>query len=107
MGGIDFTDCRRIFGKAYNGANGKKIAVEYNGAIYMLKFPPSAEKNRPRYPIRTVALVSILPAPFFKCSGSALRRRCSGLSRYQERQKSSARVKILRKTEKYYMIFAP
>ena len=45
MGGIDFTDCRRIFGKAYNGANGKKIAVEYNGAFYMLKFPPSAEKK--------------------------------------------------------------
>lgn len=25
MGNIDFTDCRRIFGKAYNGANGKKF----------------------------------------------------------------------------------
>ena len=42
---IDFTGCRRIFGKAYNGANGKKIAVEYNGEQYMLKFPPSAEKK--------------------------------------------------------------
>lgn len=48
MGRIDFTDCQRIFGKAYNGANGKKIAVEYNGAIYMLKFPPSAEKKTDR-----------------------------------------------------------
>ena len=28
---IDFTECRRIFEKAYNGANGKKIAVEYAG----------------------------------------------------------------------------
>lgn len=43
---LDFTGCRRIFGKAYNGANGKKIAVEYEGDIYMLKFPPSA-KNKP------------------------------------------------------------
>ena len=43
---VDFTKCRRIFGKAYNGANGKKIAVEYEGAVYMLKFPPSAE-NKP------------------------------------------------------------
>lgn len=25
---IDFTECKRVFGKAYNGANGKKIAVE-------------------------------------------------------------------------------
>lgn len=43
---IDFTDCKRIFGRAYNGANGKKVAVEYNGEIYMLKFPPSGE-NKP------------------------------------------------------------
>lgn len=43
---IDFSDCRKIFGKAYNGANGKKIAVEYNGTQYMLKFPPSV-KNKP------------------------------------------------------------
>lgn len=39
----DFTNCKRIFGKAYNGANGKKIAVEYNGRQYMLKFPPSGQ----------------------------------------------------------------
>lgn len=38
---VDFTNCRRVFGKAYNGANGKKIAVEYEGKQYMLKFPPS------------------------------------------------------------------
>ena len=43
---IDFTECRRIWGRAYNGANGKKIAVEYNGAVYMLKFPPLAA-NKP------------------------------------------------------------
>lgn len=42
---IDFTRCRRVLGKAYNGANGKKIAVEFEGEQYMLKFPPSgAEK---------------------------------------------------------------
>ena len=38
---IDFTSCRRLLGKAYNGANGKKIAVEYEDRQYMLKFPPS------------------------------------------------------------------
>lgn len=42
---IDFTNCRRYTGKAYNGANGKKIAVEYEGNQYMLKFPPSADKK--------------------------------------------------------------
>lgn len=40
---IDFTNCRVIPGRAYNGANGNKIAVEFNGDAYMLKFPPSAE----------------------------------------------------------------
>ena len=29
---IDFTSCRRILHKAYNGANGKKIAIVYEGA---------------------------------------------------------------------------
>lgn len=38
---IDFTNCRIIPGRAYNGANGSKIAVEFDGNIYMLKFPPS------------------------------------------------------------------
>ena len=40
---IDFTDCKRVYGKAYNGANGKKIAIIYGGNRYMLKFPPSGE----------------------------------------------------------------
>lgn len=38
---IDFTNCRIIPGRAYNGANGSKIAIEYDNEIYMLKFPPS------------------------------------------------------------------
>ena len=42
---IDFTNCRRVIGRAYNGANGKKIAVEYDDEVYMLKFPPSGENK--------------------------------------------------------------
>ena len=42
---IDFTDCERLPGRAYNGANGKKIAVWYDDDVWLLKFPPStAEK---------------------------------------------------------------
>lgn len=40
---IDFTNRKVIPGRAYNGANGNKIAVEFNGDAYMLKFPPSAK----------------------------------------------------------------
>ena len=43
---IDFTNCRHLPYKAYNGANGKKIAIEYSGEQYMLKFPPSG-KDKP------------------------------------------------------------
>ena len=39
---IDFSACERLPGRAYNGANGKKIAVRYNGAVWLVKFPPSA-----------------------------------------------------------------
>ena len=42
---IDFTNCPRLPHKAYNGANGKKIAIEYKGEQYMLKFPPSGESK--------------------------------------------------------------
>lgn len=42
---IDFTSCPRILHKAYNGANGKKIAVVYEGAVYMLKFPSRVENK--------------------------------------------------------------
>lgn len=42
----DFTNCRRLLGSAYNGANGKKIAIEYQGERYMLKFPPSGAGKR-------------------------------------------------------------
>lgn len=36
---IDFTHCERVLNRAYNGANGKKIAVRYNGDVWILKFP--------------------------------------------------------------------
>ena len=29
MGNIDFTDCRRVFGKAYNGATDKSFSVHF------------------------------------------------------------------------------
>lgn len=39
---VDFTSCPRVPGRAYNGANGKKIAVSFEDAVLILKFPPSA-----------------------------------------------------------------
>lgn len=42
---IDFTNLPKK-NKAYTGANGSKISVIYNGAQYMLKFPPAPTKNK-------------------------------------------------------------
>ena len=42
MNEVDFSSCRRIPGRAYNGANGKKIAVSFEDSVWILKFPPSA-----------------------------------------------------------------
>ena len=39
---IDFSQCERLPSRAYNGANGKKIAVRYDGDVWLVKFPPSA-----------------------------------------------------------------
>ena len=42
---IDFTNFIQVTGRAFNGANGKKIAIEYDGHQYMLKFPPSGAQK--------------------------------------------------------------
>lgn len=43
---IDFTGCPVNKFKGYDGANGNKINIEYNGESYMLKFPPVAKRNK-------------------------------------------------------------
>ncbi len=43
---IDFTACHVNKFKGYGGANGNKINVLYDGASYMLKFPPVPIKNK-------------------------------------------------------------
>lgn len=45
---VDFTNLPKK-GKRYGGASGKKCAVEYNNALYMLKFPPTADNDKDRY----------------------------------------------------------
>lgn len=42
---IDYTACRVNPYKAYGGANGNKINIEYEGHSYMLKFPSAPHRN--------------------------------------------------------------
>ena len=43
--GIDFTSCVKRH-KKYEGSNGNKISVIYDGELYMLKFPPVSKRNK-------------------------------------------------------------
>ena len=45
MNEIDFTDCLRVPTRAYSGANGKKVAISFENAVWLLKFPPSAAEK--------------------------------------------------------------
>ena len=51
---IDFTHCERVPNRAYNGANGKKIAVRYDGDIWLVKFPPSLAHIAPRIDLAAI-----------------------------------------------------
>ena len=42
---IDFTNCKKINTTAFGGNNGLKIALEYEGAPYMIKFAPHPKNN--------------------------------------------------------------
>ena len=48
----DFTNCKRVPGRAYNGANGKKIATEYQGERCILEFPLSGQGRGRSCPTR-------------------------------------------------------
>lgn len=41
---LDFSHCK-TYPKAYNWANGKKIAILYKGELYMLKFATKLKEN--------------------------------------------------------------
>ena len=102
---IDFTDCGKIFGRAYNGANGKKIAVEYNGRVYMLKFPPSAEGKQTELSYTNSCISEHIASSVFGLLEIPAQKTMLGT--FRERRKSSVPAWILRMEEKCCMIFVP
>ena len=84
---IDFTECRRIFEKAYNGANGKKIAVEYAGEIYMLKFPPSAENKMTNLSYTNSCFSEHIASSIFRMLGIRTQETQMGTFRVSEKEK--------------------
>ncbi len=84
---IDFTNCPKIIGRAYNGANGKKIAVEYNGKPYMLKFPPSGENKPTELSYTNSCISEHIASSIFNLIGIPAQETILGLYTVGEKQK--------------------
>lgn len=70
----DFTNCKRVPGRAYNGANGKKIAIEHQGEQYMLKFLLPVRERERSCPTRIAVSANTSPAPSSTWLGSPRRK---------------------------------
>lgn len=84
---IDFTNCKRIISRAYNGANGKKIAVEYNGEDYMLKFPPSGQDKPTELSYTNSCISEYLGSSIFNLIGIEAQETLLGTYRVGEKLK--------------------
>ena len=84
---IDFTNCKRIISRAYNGANGKKIAVEYNGEDYMLKFPPSGQDKPTELSYTNSCISEYLGSSIFNLIGIEAQETLLGTYRAGEKLK--------------------
>ena len=84
---IDFTNCKRIISRAYNGANGKKIAVEYNGEDYMLKFPPSGQDKPTELSYTNSCISEYLGSSIFNLIGIEAQKTLLGTYRVGEKLK--------------------
>ena len=78
MNEVDFSSCRRIPGRAYNGANGKKIAVEWRGDCWILKFPPSATERPNDLSYSSSCLSEHIASSIFRMLGIAAQETALG-----------------------------
>jgi len=102
-GTIDFTNCRKILGRAYNGANGKKIAVEYNGNQYMLKFPPSGAMKPTELSYTNSCISEHIASSIFNMIG--IRAQETLLGTYEVNGKTKVVCACRDFTEKGYRLF--
>ena len=84
---IDFTNCRIVPGRAYNGANGSKIAVEYNGVIYMLKFPPSGQSKPTELSYTNGCISEHIASSIFNVLGIKAQETLLGTYRVKDKEK--------------------
>ena len=95
---LDFTNCKRLYDRVYNGANGKKIAIEYEGEPYMLKFPPSGENKPTELSYTNSCISEHIASTVFNMVGIPRKRSLEPL-RLEEKVKLSAPARISPQTE--------
>lgn len=83
---IDFTNCPKIY-KAYNGANGKKIAVEYQNEVYMIKFPPSGKMKPIELSYTNSCISEYISCHIFNMLGMKAQDTLLGIYRIGEKEK--------------------
>lgn len=81
---IDFSTCPIDSFRMYGGGNGHKIGILYEGATYMLKFPPK-EKTRVHY--TNASLSEYLACHICEILGIEAQETLYGIYRVQEKEK--------------------
>ncbi len=85
---IDFTNCKMIPGRAYNGANGSKIAVSFHDAVYMLKVPPSGRGKPTELSYTNSCISEHLASTIFNLIGIEAQETMLGTFRVGEQTKT-------------------
>jgi len=75
---VDFTGCPRVQGRAYNGANGKKLAVSFEEGVWLLKFPPNVAEVPNAQPYSNSCFSEHIGCSIFRALGIDVQETCLG-----------------------------
>ena len=88
---VDFSSCRIDNTRIYRGANGKKLGIEYEGNIYMLKFPSLGKAEDISY--SNSAISEYISCHIFNSIGIKAQETVLGIFRKNENQKIACACK--------------
>lgn len=88
---IDFSNCKVDNTRIYRGANGKKIGIEYNDEIYMLKFPALGKAEDISY--SNSAISEYISCKIFNSIGIKAQETILGVYRKNDNEKMACACK--------------
>lgn len=101
---IDFSNCKIDNTRIYRGANGKKLGIEYEGKIYMLKFPSLGKSEDISY--SNSAISEYISCQIFNSIGIKAQETILGIYRKGENQKIACACKDFTTDNKELVEFA-